>query len=133
LGIVGAVAASAVVLATQSAYATGGGSNQGTEGVVFNNVTAGGITFHGTCSYFIGVDGLTIVGQGSAVGPSVLATSVTCTVRQGTFSTSSSSGLTAGTTAATETTGLPPVPGTGVCVSITAFTGITVSSGTFCV
>lgn len=135
LGVVGVIAASVLTLATQSAYATGGGTNRGDSGVVFNNVSVGGITFTGTCDYFINSTGLTINGQDTAAGTNVSTTSITCRVDQGTFSTSVFGGPTTGTAASITETGLPPFPGTAVCITMSAFTTAarTVSTGEFCV
>lgn len=129
--VVGTVG-TALVLAGGPAFAAGGGTNQGTAGIVYNNVTQGGITFTGTCAYFIDASGLTITGQASASGSSI--TSITCTVRQGAFATSSTSSST-GPAAATTSTGNPPVPGTGFCITMTGRTaaGTNVSVPQFCV
>jgi hypothetical protein len=134
LGVVGAAAAGILLLAAQAAYATGGGSNQGTAGVVFNNVTVGGITFSGTCTYFIGPSGLTIAGQASAAGGVVAETSIICRVQHASFQSVSSAAM-PGPAVATATTSSTAVPGTAVCIAMSALTntGVSASTGSFCV
>ena len=136
LGVIAAIATGTVALATQGAYATGGGFNEGVAGFVFNTVTVGGVTFSGSCEYSM-TSRVTIAGHATAASASpVAATSVTCTVEHGSPvpPTTVSSGLMPGPAAAVASTGQLQVRGTAICISISALTasGAVATTGQFC-
>jgi len=118
LGVVGAIAASGVLLCAQGAYATGGGLNTGAEGFVYNNVTVGGVTFTGSCQYDNGASGLTISGQATAAGQ-VTATTITCTVKHFVGSDDVARATLPGPFAAVEAERLVN-PGSAICIDMSA-------------
>lgn len=129
-----AAATVALVIGTPGvAHATGGGSNQGTIGVVYNSVTVGGVTLSGMCEYHVGASGLTITGQANAAAAAV-ATSMRCRAKHGSYWTDAV-GSAPGNTVAVASSGNPPLPGTGVCItmSVTTLAAAAVSAPEFCV
>lgn len=129
LDAVAACAAVTLVAAPGTAYATGGGTNLGAAGFVYETVTVGGVTFTGTCEYRAGSF---IAGEATAAGP-VVTTGMQCRVKHGTSDSSvskSSPGLATwvGTDGAV-------APGTGVCISMSAvrLDGGTAWTGEHCV
>jgi hypothetical protein len=136
LGVLGTIAAAAVALAAHGAYATGGGSNTGVAGIVYDNVTVGGITFTGSCEYSM-TSRVTIAGHATAASATpVAATSVTCTVQHESPvpPTTSSSGWIAGPAAVTKSVGQLQIAGTAICITMAAQAadGSTVTTGQFC-
>jgi len=130
------IAAATVALAAQGAYATGGGSNTGVAGFVYNTVTVGGVTFTGNCNYSM-TSRVTIAGHATAMSATpVAATSITCTVEHASPvpPTTVSSGWISGPAAAVASTGQLQIRGTAICITMSALTatGAVATSGQFC-
>jgi len=134
LGVVGAIAASGVILCAQGAYATGGGLNTGAEGFVYNNVTVGGVTFTGSCQYNNGASGLTISGEATAAGE-VVATTITCTVKHFVGGDDVARATLAGPFAAVEAQRPVANPGSAICIDMAAvkLDATIADTGQFCV
>jgi len=136
LGVAGAFAASVVVLATQGAYAAGSGENTGVSGFVVNTATVGGVTFSGSCQYSE-TSRVTITGHATASSTTpVASTTITCTVEHTSpVPPTVVSKTMAGSAVALASAGQLQIPGSGVCIAMSAQTagGSTVSTGNFCV
>ena len=133
---VAAGAAAVLVLATQGAYATGGGENTGVAGFVVNTATVGGVTFTGSCQYST-TSRVTISGQATATSTTpVASTSITCTVEHASPAPPTVVSATmSGPTAAVTSAGQLQLRGTAICITMSALTstGSVASTGQFCV
>ena len=118
LAVVGCIAAGTVVLAAQSAYATGGGVSTGTAGFVYDDVTVGGVTFVDSCEYAVTPEGTIVSGQVIAIGE-VVSTRIRCIVVQAGTEPSPSIAL-PGTFAAVASTNGSRAPVTQLCIEVSA-------------